>query len=197
MDEKTRRPAAVLDDARIIELFFARDEAGLGEMKRKYGAFLRGLAFNILRNAEDGEECENDTLLQAWSRIPPDRPANLRAYHAVMLRRIALGRIDRDSAEKRGGGVKNEALEDFEELIASRESVEDALENDRLRKLIDAWLDGCSSRRHYIFVARYCYSYPLDAVAKTLGCSRSTVNKDLAAMKKELRALLEREEFDL
>lgn len=60
-----------MDDSKIIELYFARDEAAIKETKIAYGKKLDNLSFSILRNIEDAVECVNDTYLKTWNAIPP------------------------------------------------------------------------------------------------------------------------------
>lgn len=56
-----------MEDSRIIELFFARDEKAISETHSKYGRYCYSIAYNILAVNEDCEECVNDTLMKAWN----------------------------------------------------------------------------------------------------------------------------------
>lgn len=49
-----------MEDAQIIELFFARSEDAISELDKKYGKLCHKLADNILASAQDAEECVND-----------------------------------------------------------------------------------------------------------------------------------------
>lgn len=60
-----------MDDSGIIELFFKRSEQAIAELSRKYGAMLKRLAKNILRDKQDAEDCVNDTYFDVWNAIPP------------------------------------------------------------------------------------------------------------------------------
>lgn len=51
------------EDEEIVRLYFDRDEASIRETDRKYGKFLFGIAYNILHDRLDCEECRNDTYL--------------------------------------------------------------------------------------------------------------------------------------
>ena len=51
------------DDEEIVRMYFDRDEAAIRETDRKYGKFLFGIAYNILHDRLDCEECRNDTYL--------------------------------------------------------------------------------------------------------------------------------------
>ena len=59
-----------LSDKELIMLFDRRDEAALTELERKYGARLRKVAFDVLKNEADAEECVNDAFLKVWNSIP-------------------------------------------------------------------------------------------------------------------------------
>ena len=63
-----------LKDHEIIDLFFERSEQAIQELILKYGAAIKNVASNILKDAQDVEECSNDTYLQIWNRIPPTKP---------------------------------------------------------------------------------------------------------------------------
>ena len=69
-----------MEDERIVALFFERSELAIRALDDKYGALCRAVAFNILANAQDAEECVSDAYLGAWNAIPPARPDPLRAY---------------------------------------------------------------------------------------------------------------------
>ena len=55
-----------MEDSRIIELYWQRSENAITETDKKYGAYCNTVAFNILQNKEDADECVNDTWLGAW-----------------------------------------------------------------------------------------------------------------------------------
>ena len=65
-----------MDDSKLLDLFWERDENALSEVDAKYGSYCRKIAMNILSIHEDAEECVSDTWLRAWESIPPDRPGN-------------------------------------------------------------------------------------------------------------------------
>ena len=44
-----------MDDLRIIELYFNRDEQAIKETDTKYGKLCHSIAYNILNNHEDSE----------------------------------------------------------------------------------------------------------------------------------------------
>ena len=70
----------IMEDFQIVTLYFDRDERAILESDGKYGAILRSLSYSYLSSREDAEECVNDTYLDAWNTIPPQRPTYLGAF---------------------------------------------------------------------------------------------------------------------
>ena len=77
-----------MEDIKIIELFFNRDETAIQELSNKYSGYCYKIVWNLLNNHEDVEECLNDTWLAAWEYIPPRRPSVLSAYVGKNCTRI-------------------------------------------------------------------------------------------------------------
>ena len=93
-----------MDDKQILELYNARKEAAISETADKYGKYCHYIAYNILYNIQDSEECVNDTYLDAWNNIPPHRPSTLSTFLGKITRRISIDKWRGRTAEKRGGG---------------------------------------------------------------------------------------------
>ena len=81
-------------DAQILQLFEQRSEEAISAAALQYGGLCRQIAMNILGNAEDAEECVNDTWLAVWNRIPPERPRSLTAYICRIARNLSMDRLD-------------------------------------------------------------------------------------------------------
>lgn len=90
-----------MEDSRIIQLFFQRDEEAIEEVSRKYSAYCSKIVWNVLYNKEDCDECLNDVWFTLWSRIPPDRPKCLSAFTGKIARGLAIDRYRRKNAAKR------------------------------------------------------------------------------------------------
>ena len=93
-----------MEDAQIIELFFARSEDAISELDKKYGKLCHKLADNILASAQDAEECVNDAYLSTWNAIPPQRPESLPAEDHYAARELAAAIerfLDTQSKENR------------------------------------------------------------------------------------------------
>ncbi len=183
------RKEIILTDEEILDLYFARSEDAIKETDRKYGKYLHTIAYNILRDEGDCEECLNDTYLKIWNSVPPVRPRNLRTYLSKIMRNNAVDRYDEEHRQKRVPADACDPLEDFDHIIGEH-SLDDEIEAARIGKIINSYLKSLPDRSHYIFMSRFYYAMPLSDIARRLGVSLSTVNKELAAMKNELRAKL-------
>ena len=80
----------MIDDEKIIDLFFERSEQGIRELDNKYGAVCHNLSYNIVNNRPDAEECVNDAYLGDWNDIPPVHPNPLPSYSVKSVRNISL-----------------------------------------------------------------------------------------------------------
>ena len=49
-----------MEDRKIVELYHARDESAIAETNRKYGRYCHAIAYRILQNDRDSEECSHD-----------------------------------------------------------------------------------------------------------------------------------------
>ena len=59
-----------MEDAHIVDLYWARSESAVAETAKKYGTYCYSIAHAILTNPEDAEESVNDTWLDAWNSMP-------------------------------------------------------------------------------------------------------------------------------
>ena len=182
-----------MEDAQIIELYWARSESAIAETEKKYGAFCRTVAENILAQREDAEECVNDTWRRAWDAIPPQRPALLRAWLGKVTRNLALNRLERARAQKRGGGGADLLLSELEDCIPSPEHVERHLEGEALGAAISAWLRTLPRDDRALFVRRYWNGEPLNGLAAVWGVRPAQLAQRMYRLRQGLKAALEKE----
>ena len=75
-----------MKDTQILDLYWARDERAIAETQKSYGRYCYSIAFHILEDREDADECTNDTWLRAWNAIPPGRPGRLALFLGTITR---------------------------------------------------------------------------------------------------------------
>lgn len=117
-----------MDDKQIVDLYWERSETAISETSKKYGKYCRYIAFNILRNDEDSEECVNDTYLRAWNSIPPNRPSVLKTFLGKITRNLSLDRYELLNAKKRNDGQMPLIFDEIQECIPSLDSTENIVE---------------------------------------------------------------------
>ena len=179
----------MMDDARIIALFFARSEQAIQELDHQYGESCRRLSLNILNDRQDAEECVNDAYLGAWNAIPPAEPAPLLPYLLKMVRNISLHLYWKKAAAKRGG-PGTAALAELEDCIAGRETAETALEARELARMIEGFLDTLTPENRVIFLRRYWFSDSCQDIAGLTGLRETNVSVRLTRIRGKLRQYL-------
>ena len=186
-----------MNDHDIIELFFRRDQAGILEAQEKYGAYCLSVARNILENQEDSQECLNDLWLRAWNAIPPERPKQLRAYFAKIIRNLAINRHQAQTAQKRAGERFALSLEELADCIPDPNTLEEALWAGELSRSLNAFLETEKELDRVLFVRRYfsCQSY--EEMARDLGLSQGQVKTRLSRMRDRLRKYLNARDFSV
>jgi len=184
-----------MEDERIIDLFFERDEAGISEASLKYGKYLNTVAYRILGNPEDTEECVNDTWIRTWNSIPPTRPTILRAFLAKITRNLALNRVEEQNAKKRGAGEGTVCLDELEEVVADGSSVEAEIDREALREAIDDFLRGLSREQRNLFLQRYFHFYSIAELSEMYGWGESRIKTALFRIRKDLKEYLLKEGF--
>lgn len=182
-----------MDDRQIIALFNERSEAALSETAKKYGRYCCTIAYNILYNEEDSEECVNDTWLRAWEAIPPQCPERLSAFLGKITRNLALNRYKHNTREKRGGGQIILVLEELTECIPGTGSTEEAVEEALLVEVLNGFLAELPTDKRKIFLRRYWYLSSVKEIAEDFGLSESNVKMTLHRLRSKLKSVLEKE----
>ena len=176
-----------MDDKRIIELYFARDESAIEETRASYGRLIFSVAFNILESSPDSEECENDTYLRTWESIPPTRPSYFSAFLSKIARNLALNRL-RDNKRRRPLGAEL-VLEELSEAIPDCRG--DLAEDIELRDALNDFLASLDRTKRQIFMKRYFYMREIKEIAREMGISSGSVKISLYRTRGELRHFLE------
>ena len=180
-----------MEDMDILRLFFERNEQALSETERKYSRLLFGLAYGILHNREDAQECENDTYLAAWNAIPPDRPHSLSAYLAGIVRNISISRFRANHAEKRGGCEVLLSLHELDECLPAPPDGDTT----ELTAALNRFLATLGENERAVFICRYWRCDGIGQIARRYGYGQSKVKMMLSRTRVKLRTFLEQEGF--
>lgn len=182
-----------MEDEKIIELYLARNEEAIKQTAQSYGTRLRHLAYCIVRNDQDAEECENDTYLRAWDMIPPNQPKTyFFAFLAKITRYLALDRYRWQTAAKRNAQIVSLSAE-MEECISMADDVEAKIQNAELCRIVSDFLKQQTAERRNMFLRRYWYMDSVSDISKRFAISESKVKTTLFRVRNELKKYLRKE----
>lgn len=184
-----------MEDEKIVELYWQRDESAIDMTAHKYGSYLMKVAYNILSDREDSMESVNDTYLSAWNAMPPHRPQALCAFLSKLTRRISIDLLRKKQSAKRGGGEYSLSLSELEECVSGGNTTEQAADHRALAEAIGEFLLTLSGNARNAFIGRYFYMDPIGEVARYCGLSQSNTKVLLHRTRLALRTYLEKEGY--
>lgn len=184
-----------MEDQRIVDLYWDRNEDAILHTQRKYDSLCRTIAQNILGNLQDAEECVNDAYLKVWNSIPPQRPQSLVAYLSRVVRNISLDRYRHNHAEKRSRGA-DVMLSELEECL-SDDSVVSFSNDEGITDALNRFLKTLDQENRILFVRRYYYMDSNEVLSKTFAVNENTVRQRLFRMREKLKEFLEKEGIGL
>jgi len=184
-----------MEDAKIIALYFARNEQAISQTDAKYGRYCYSIAQNILRSHPDSEECVSDTWLRVWNVMPPQKPNRLRLFLGKITRNLSIDRFRSWTSEKRGGGEAALALDELRECVSHRGDPASETELQELQAAIGQFLETLPRREQGIFLRRYFYAESIAQIAKRYEVKDAHVRLILSRTREKLRNHLKKEGF--
>lgn len=186
-----------MEDNEIVELYLKRDESAIRHTAEKYGNRLRAMSYSIVEDEQGAQECENDTYLEAWNRIPPSEPRTyLYAFLARITRNLSLNRCRAQSALKRSAMIC-ELSRELEECIPSPDDTECRINDIAFGEAINGFLATLDDEKRNIFVRRYFYLESIADISAHFAISKSKVKTTLFRCRNELRKYLNKEGYIL
>lgn len=182
-----------MTDQQIVALYWARDEQAIAQTCRKYGPYCRQIAFNILANLQDAEECESDTYQALWNSIPPQKPEQLAPYIGRITRNLSLKLLRKKRAQKRGGGVSDFSLDELLDCIPKGYDFNNLVEARELSRIIDRFLRTLQEQQRRVFICRYWYCDSIEEICKQFSLGQSRVKMMLHRTRAKLKQELEKE----
>lgn len=182
-----------MEDCEIINLYNVRSETAISETDAKYGSFCRSIAFRILRNKEDSDECVSDVFWNVWNVIPPQSPQNFRAFLGKISRNLSLNRLEKQNAQKRGNTQMDAVFEELSSCIPARSDSDSITEDIVIRETLNRFLKGLPEKERLVFVRRYWYTDTIGEIAAELHMSENNVYVLLHRVRKKLKTTLEKE----
>lgn len=176
-----------MEDRRIIELFLQRSEEAILETDIKYGRYCHRIAFNILGNDEDSEECVNDTYMRVWGSIPPNEPSSLPSFIGKITRNLALDKLRQKNSDKRGGGEVPVVLDELAECISGVDEISQRQDSAEITAALNSFLEKLNSVERGVFMRRYFKIEPIAEIAERYGISVSKTTTMLFRLREKLK----------
>ena len=173
-----------MDEKRIIDMLFDRNENGIKEATAEFGRLCHSIAFNILDNHADADECVNDAMLALWNTVPPNRPESLKAYVCKITR----------NRQKRGSATV--PLSELEGIL-SEDTLSTHISAQELGALISKFLRHEKKNERAIFLRRYWFFDSLKEISVRFGFSESKIKSILWRQRSRLKDFLKKEGFDI
>lgn len=184
-----------MDDHKIIELYFSRDERAIKETDLKYGKLCHSIANNILKNNEDSEECVNDTYIGIWNTIPPEKPNHFMAFVCKIARNLALKKLESSMRQKRSQATVI-SLSELEEIL-SDDSIAADIGNEEIGKAISAFLRKEKADSRKVFIRKYYFFDSISEIAERYGFTESKVKNMLYHTRNKLKEYLIKEGIEI
>ena len=182
-------PPMTASDEKIIDMYWQRDPDAIQETDQKYGHIMRNVAYNILFDSLDCEECRNDAYLGIWNVIPPDRPNPLLTFVCKIVRNISIKKYHAKTAIKRNSAY-NVAMSEVANDILFSNNVESEIEAKELAHMIEDFLDTLTVENRVIFMRRYWFSDTYKEIADRVGITEKMVSMRLTRIRKQMREYL-------
>ncbi|MGN0352532.1 MAG: RNA polymerase sigma factor [Roseburia sp.] len=185
-----------MEDEKIVELYWERNPMAITVTGEKYQNYCFKIAYNILQNQQDCEECVNDTWFRAWNAMPTERPKLLGAFLGAITRNLSLDCYRKRHTKRRGEGEITYVFEELQDCISTA-GPEQKLEEQELVKALNRFLENMEKESRMIFVRRYWYMDSVAGIAARFSMSESKVKSSLFRARKKLYAFLKQEGFEV
>lgn len=180
-----------MEDSKIIDLFWERNEDAIQETDAAYGRKLHVLANKILNNREDAEESVSDTYMKSWETIPPQYPNRFFAFLASICRHLSFHKLDWKTAAKRSAEIVS--LSEEMALCLPDEAWERKISGRELGRIMNTFLESLPQESRLIFLRRYWFMDTIAEIAARYGIGESKVKMQLSRTRNMLRLYLKKE----
>ena len=186
-----------MQDERIVELYWQREEDAIKETEQKYSHYLYKVAYSILADREDSKESVNDTYFSAWNSMPPNKPVVLSTYLGKLTRRISIDIFRKKNRQKRKASEYAISLEELEECLTEGDATMENVDARLLAQAINRFLRELPEEARNTFIGRYYFLDSVKEVAKYCSMSESKAKSLLYRTRAGLKTYLEKEGYQI
>lgn len=166
----------------ILKQLERKPNEALAEILKKYGGLLNGIAYGILGNSQDAEECIADALLKLWQKHEQIRnPKQLKSYLCAITRNTALDCL-RKKKPLQELPLQQELLEDYP---TSRQ-----MDDWELGQVITDAIHQLGDPSKTIFLKRYYAQHSIQEIAEEMNLTERAVESHLYRGRKQLKSIL-------
>lgn len=184
-----------MEDVKIVELYWQRNEVAIDATEKKYGKYLNKIAYNILSDNEDSKECVNDTYFKAWDSMPPNKPDVLSLYLGKITRFVSIDKLRKRTSAKRCPSQYNLSLSELDECISGGNVTEESIDKKLIAEAISKYLLTLSEEARNSFIHRYYYMDSIKDICSYFLMSESKVKSMLFRTRNGLKKYLEKEGY--
>jgi len=184
-----------MEDSQILALYWLKHPDAIPETDKKYGRYCFSIANRILQSREDSEECVNDTWMNVWNAIPPQKPRRFPIFLAKITRNLAFDRYRAKNADKRGSGEIAMVLDELAGCVSDGTDVSRAVELKELEAAIGMFVRSLPEREATIFARRYFFAESVAEIASRFHISQNNISVSLSRTRKKLRQHLVKEGY--
>ncbi len=172
-----------MDEKAILALLKEKNEKGLEEFIRRYGALIRYIVAPILPDERDAEEAVSQITLRVWESIESfdENKGSVTTWLTAISRNTALN-LSRKN--------KTAALSLEDENPSSSLTPEEELLKKERNALVFEALALLSERDRALFYRKYYYLQPTAQIARELSLTERAVEGRLYRIKKRLQKKL-------
>lgn len=182
-----------MEDLDIVNLIYNRDDLGLSELRKKYNQLLYSLAFAILNNNSDSDECVNDVYLKVWKTIPPYKPTYLKSFVCKIARQISIDKYRSNNSKMK----KEMSLNELDCDISSNYSLDDEFYKNELVDFINLFLEKLDVETQILFLRRYFLNESVKSLSNRFGITETNISVKLSRVKNKLKKHLELEGYKI
>lgn len=179
------------DELDLIKRSQNRDKLAFSELVTLHQQWLYAIAVSHLRSFRDAEDVVQESLLNAWQKLPQLRD---RTKFRHWLAKIVLNQCSNFRRSKHQTMIPLTDLGEREKIYIENKIAELAQSNQltqEIREMIELYLDNIPKKYRTVLYLKYVSNCSLDEISEILQISRRNVGTRIHAAKRLLRKKIE------
>lgn len=177
-----------MTDRQLLKLYDVDLNEATIMLQNQYYGLCYSVAYRILQNHEDAQECVNDVLFRCSTKFLEEKPRSIQAYLRVVTRNQAMDRYRQRCSLRRGGGESGSV---YEEGCLGTDPTEDICDQMVLGECLRGYLGSRRPEERQLFLRRYRDQRKIGELSEEFLLSESCIKLRLMRMRRGLRESLE------